>query len=1247
MKRILSIVLTALMLLGMLPLSALTVSADSVTWDLTDGVLTISGTGSMDPLCYSGTSPWYGQRLKVKSIVIEEGITSIGYKAFSECRNVTSVSIPSTVTAIKGGAFELCWYLTELKLPAGLKSIGDFAFTSCSDITELTLPDGLESIGKGVFSSMGITELVIPESVTFIDDYALRYCTKLESVTLPSHMTEFPDQLLAYCDALTTVELPKGLTSLGYQCFYRSNGLKHITIPAGITAIDEYTFYGCSSLEEITFEGTITSVGNGAFESTALTSFPFTDAITEIGYRAFAKSGLTGELVLPDGLTTIADEAFSECAGITSIDFPSALETIEFKAFNYCCGLDGTLNLPSTLKTIGYEAFYCCCGIDGALNIPEGVTSIDYQAFGDCDSLTSVTFPSTVTEYGGAPLAFCDSIEEVILPDNMTTLPDDMFAYLNSLTEIDLPDQLTSLGYSAFFCNEGLTSITIPAGVNTIADHSFYGCVNLREVIAEGTITVIGDGAFSDTWSLTDFEFESGLTYIDDFAFTRSALCGDIVIPEGVTYVGDYAFWASDIESITLPSTMEYVSSYTFWETNLKYINVHERNQHYASVDGVLYTKNMRELIMYNNRSERTEFRIPSTVTTIQDYCFYGGGYDDTLLETIIFPMGIKEFPPYVFYNFSVDNVGVYKGSYAEEYFKEWGIGLFYLNIENLELHTYPFKRDYPIGGRFNTEGMSLRFTDDQGYDGYIDSGFIIGEYDFSTPGEHTVKVGYNDGSKEVWFDIPVTVDPSLVLLPSSDHPYGDDLYEVWEYTDKYNYESLDVTFADETCTEDYYDTITIYDKDGNEIGIYSGTELSGATINVPGNYFKILLKSDSGVNEWGFEVVSVKGNCSHIAGGWTVTKEATAEEAGEEAKLCTKCGEPLETREIPKLIAKAPEIGVFNYDVTITMADEISYIRYALGEYNTAGEIKNADDCVTLNASKIAEYTEGDLATIAMPDGGYYSLWIKMADGSEHILYADLTFMLPEVTADGVMITVSNLYGVKDFFICKGDYNSYAEVKNDYIVLVGSGKIGSKHSYTYTVSEPGIHTVYIRFNDSERASEFHKITLEVTEPTFTADGLQLTVGNLEGVKVIRTAYGDYNTPGEIKRAEGARGFSGKTIGSEYMIQYRNEGPVTVAVVYNNGYEVIYKYNIVKKSPVMMQDGNTVHFSGLDGLNLIRYAKGEYTTSNQIKNAIGCKVIKGKDLTSDSISITLVPGTYTFCVQYLDESYNYYTITVN
>ena len=274
----------------------------------------------------------------------------------------------------------------------------------------------------------------------------------------------------------------------------------------------------------------------------------------------------------------------------------------------------------------------------------------------------------------------------------------------------------------------------------------------------------------------------------------------------------------------------------------------------------------------------------------------------------------------------------------------------------------------------------------------------------------------------------------------------------------------------------------------------------------------------------------------------------------------------------------------------------------------------------------------------------------MKMSDGREYISSIDISVMTPYVSANGVTVTVHNLYGVKDFFIAEGDYKTYTEINQNKIVRVTETKIADSHDYSYIVANPGIHSVCIRFNDTTRENIITQIDLSVVEPEFTNFGLQIHFSNLEDVKVIRSAYGDYNTPGEIKRAQGQRSFSGKADlkgKNEYMIQYRENGLVSVGIQYNHGYVVIYKYNVEKKVPVFYQLKNTINIGNLNDLQVIRYASGEYTTSAEIKKASDCVTVKNTDITDGNYKVSLSSGIYTFCVQYKDESYNYYTVTVD
>ncbi len=258
-------------------------------------------------------------------------------------------------------------------------------------------------------------------------------------------------------------------------------------------------------------------------------------------------------------------------------------------------------------------------------------------------------------------------------------------------------------------------------------------------------------------------------------------------------------------------------------------------------------------------------------------------------------------------------------------------------------------------------------------------------------------------------------------------------------------------------------------------------------------------------------------------------------------------------------------------------------------------------------------------------------------------------TSTAPFVTSEGVQLTLHNIKGVKDIFIAEGDHDTYREVKNDLVVQLTQNKLKGGEEYTYILPHHGMHTVYLRYEDGSYLILKEDIT--GAEPEYTVNGLQLTVNNLENIKVIRTAYGEFNSVSQMKRDATHRAFTAKNDikgQDSYMIQYRNNGTVTVAVCYNDGYTEFYTYEVTKKTPTFTKDAATVIFGNLDGLYNIRYAKGEYTTSSEIKKAPGSVALKADRIDENgNITVVLSTGTYTFCVQYDDESYNYYTVTVD
>ncbi|MDR0613407.1 MAG: leucine-rich repeat protein [Dysgonamonadaceae bacterium] len=211
---------------------------DNLTWSLNDSVLTISGTGRMwdfgdwrrfeSPL-HSSEEASTEFKKSIKTVIIEEGVTTVGANAFAHCPSLTSATIPEGVTAIGAYAFTNCYSLTSVIIPNSVTSIGLEAFAYDFSLTSATLPEGLSRIERGVF---------------FAD-------TVLVSVNIPDSVTSIGVYAFTHCYALTSVNLPKGLSCIEEYAF-ANTGLVSVTIPCSVKEINNCAFGSCHSLEKIT-----------------------------------------------------------------------------------------------------------------------------------------------------------------------------------------------------------------------------------------------------------------------------------------------------------------------------------------------------------------------------------------------------------------------------------------------------------------------------------------------------------------------------------------------------------------------------------------------------------------------------------------------------------------------------------------------------------------------------------------------------------------------------------------------------------------------------------------------------------------------------------------------------------------------------------------------------------------------------------------------------------------------------------
>ena len=323
----------------------------SVTWSLSeDGVLTISGTGAMDNYFLETYTPWYKYNNKIKSIVIENGVTSVGNYAFRFCTTATAVTIANSVEKIGDYAFENDYNIVGLTLSNKLTSVGTHAFSSCSKITSLDLPETLTTTGHYAFSGCkALTSLTIPGSLKTIDGYAFASCSGLTEVTISNGVKSIQAGAFQNCTALASVHIPYGLTSVRKSAFSDCTSLKNIyyggtwenwrkvSIDSGNDPLkaafchptDEFEC-GDNLMWSLSEEGVLTISGTGAMD----------DYTNETETPWYKYNNKIKTVILKTGVTSIGSKAFSNCSNLTNIDIPLSVTTIGDSSFSYCTALE-------------------------------------------------------------------------------------------------------------------------------------------------------------------------------------------------------------------------------------------------------------------------------------------------------------------------------------------------------------------------------------------------------------------------------------------------------------------------------------------------------------------------------------------------------------------------------------------------------------------------------------------------------------------------------------------------------------------------------------------------------------------------------------------------------------------------------------------------------------------------------------------------------------------------------------------
>ena len=325
-----------------------------------------------------GYSPFYS-KTKLKEVTIGNSITSIGDYAFSGCTGLTSVNFNAENCTSMGSSdclvFNGCTKLKTLNIGNSVKTIPAYAFCGCTGLTSVTIPNSVTSSGDDAFRyCSGLTEVNITDlsawcKIDFYPSFSnpLYYANKLKlngteikDLVIPNDITEIKNYAFYNCSGLTSVTIPNSVTSIGDVAFEYCSGLTSITIPNSVTYIGDYAFYGTAWYNNLA-DGVI-YINNVLYN-----------------YKGGMPNGTS--ISVKDGTVSISPSAFHSCSGLTSVTIPNSVTTIGDKAFYDCDGLT-SVTIGNSVTMISSSVFYSCDNLRIVKSLSNTPQQCDDNAFG-------------------------------------------------------------------------------------------------------------------------------------------------------------------------------------------------------------------------------------------------------------------------------------------------------------------------------------------------------------------------------------------------------------------------------------------------------------------------------------------------------------------------------------------------------------------------------------------------------------------------------------------------------------------------------------------------------------------------------------------------------------------------------------------------------------------------------------------------------------------------------------------------
>lgn len=731
-------------------------------------------------------------------------------------------------------------------------------FFECKKLEQITVSDRVSDILNSQNSGLSSTPWYqnYPDGVMYLGNFVYGYHGEMQDKTqivLKEGTKGILTEAFAYSrNALVDIAFPESLQSIGVYAFEHCTGLKEIKIPKNVKSIERSAFWGCSNVERIYYNAEDAEAylytGRDNVEDFSIEvvletavkkirgTFPECremiyncDSCEYINEKCFP---LLTKVTFGDGVRCIPENSFNGCKNLEILENEEVIEYVGEGAFEDTKWIQ---NQPE-LVYVG-KALYSCDDVVENVEIREGTVSITKHAFGFC-------------------------IEEVKMPDTVKSIGDEAFYNCKYLNSVSLSRGLKEIGKRAFQYTR-LHTIKLPQGLEVIGEYAFADVMYpLFEedapycVIVPDSVKFIGEKVMGD---IKDAGWGNMIvvkgSYAEEYAKTKGYPC--YYVDEEYPYLatnedGTYLFGLiAETETLVYPQRIKSMRP-------LVYIENYSWTCQAVPNEARISTEAIRKIEVYSN-------------------CLFGvhGGWELYNVEEIYFGEDVDEFIEGAFtaignlkkITVSEDNEKLFvlddslysnerliiswtqKEKYTVKETTETIVDGAFYNCKELRELTCPHTLR-------NMQGEELFYNQ---WELHEESDYPIRIRGFSDTAAESFCREYGHGGDRFQFEELVDEQNVTDILElQSDHPYRDSMDKTWIFTEP-GAENLEITFAKETCVEDGYDYIMIYDSYNNVEGTFTGCELSEKTIKVLGDTVKIRLVSDEEGNEYGFSVVSVK----------------------------------------------------------------------------------------------------------------------------------------------------------------------------------------------------------------------------------------------------------------------------------------------------------------------------------------------------------------------------------------------------